>query len=399
MPSGSGYLGGYGVGPRSAYATPAELAAKPWALDFVDGGGWPAFSLAQRFDPTRLPLEWATDDWDPGLRFWTLAFDPQLHEWLQDVNLGSAAVMAAREFARHHDRWSAATLVPAADGGMYRQPPDSAAGAAGPGPSPWIPGRDLSWRVDALAGDSQRAQAWQFINNELQDLADLMADDRARYLDEAWLQSDNIPLYFMHFLGMDAAGKPWTTELMRCALAIGNLVYMDYKAHFKRVRPSTLCPGLVPPWGPPRHPAFPSGHSFLGHFIALLLLEIEPLADRYGVFSDTGLRRGRKPTWDDYRNKDHDQDMRSPLLWLAWRLAKNRERIGVHYRSDSAASRMLAGALWQAVMVAGGPESLAMPTLQRVLERARSEWPAVMPGPQPAKPGGQASGSSRKSAA
>ena len=37
-------------------------------------------------------------------------------------------------------------------------------------------------------------------------------------------------------------------------------------------------------------------------------------------------------------------EINSPLLWLSQRLAKNRERLGVHYLSDSMASRHLAAA-------------------------------------------------------
>ncbi len=393
MPSGSGFLGGYGVGLRSAYATPAELGAKPWALDFSVGSGWPAFSAGQRFDPTESLLQWATEDWDPGLCFWDLPFDAGLQEWLQDVNLAAPSVMATREFAHQHARWQAQALE---DGGAGLCRPEA------PG-VPWIAAKDLAWRVDRASTRASRRAAWQAIQIELQDLVDLMEDDRARYLDEAWLQSDGIPMYFGHFLAIDSASKPWTFELMRCALAIGNLVYMHYKSYFRRVRPSTLCPGLVPPWGPPRHPAFPSGHSFLGHFIALLLLEIEPLANRYGVFGPADPHRGSRPDRSDYQARDYGEDMRSPLLWLAWRLAKNRERIGVHYRSDSAASRRLAGAVWQALF--GDAPTIQLPTLARVLSHARAEWPPLTPvpaadeaaGKRPPTAYGAASGGLRKS--
>ena len=355
MSDGTGYFGGYGAINRSAYATPAELGPKPWTLDFSVDDGWPAFPTRLRVDPNQIkpPLEWTTDDWDPGLRFWTLDFDTQLQEWLQDVDLSSPAVMAAREFARGHEAWKASDT------------PSAGTIASA------IPAGDLKWRV--FAGHTA-ATAWTAIAAELQALEDLMHDDRARYLDEAAVQSDGIPLYFTHFMGISTASKPWTAQLMRCGLAIGNLVYMHYKAHYKRVRPSTLCAGLVPPWGPPRHPSFPSGHSFLGHFIALLLLEIGPVADRFGVFprGTPNPHLGSKPTLAQYNAVGYGDDIRSPLLWLAWRLAKNRERIGVHYRSDSSASRALAGAVWDALC--GAAPTIAVPTLHMVLTRARAEW-------------------------
>ena len=43
---------------------------------------------------------------------------------------------------------------------------------------------------------------------------------------------------------------------------------------------------------------------------------------------------------------DADYAFSGPLLWLATRLARNRERPAVHYRSNSLASRWLAGAIW-----------------------------------------------------
>ena len=57
----------------------------------------------------------------------------------------------------------------------------------------------------------------------------------------------------------------------------------------------------------------------------------------------------------------------SPLLWLAQRLGKNRERLGVHYPSDTFGSRHLAGAIWRAVLHDG---SVECPTLRSVLNHA-----------------------------
>ena len=86
-----------------------------------------------------------------------------------------------------------------------------------------------------------------------------------------------------------------------------------------------------------------------------------------------------------------------PLMWLAERLGRNRERAGLHYPSDSRASRRLAGALW--TMLTGkktdnqdpavGPvftndpaapvvdtktKAITLPALNLVLNRAKAEW-------------------------
>ena len=397
--SGAGFAGGYGDVARSDYATPAALAPIPWTLDFSAGNGWPAFPAGHRFKPDApgLKLEWRTGDWDPGLRFWTLPFDPLLTEWLQDVDLASPAVMAAREFAGCHAAWQA-----------HVDPAQELSAQAS-----WIQRliepEDLQWRVWLSPTDSaadraaRRDLAWGRTHSELQALEDLLQDDRDRYLAEAAAQSDGLTDYFVHVLGIDPASKPWTMALLGCGSAIGNVLAMQYKATYKRVRPSTLCPGLVPPWGPPQHPAFPSGHSLVAHLYALLLLQIEPVAQRFGVFDD-GQAAGRKPTHAEFFGGNGSKlgygvNMRSPLLWLAWRAAKNRERIGVHYPSDSAASRRLAAALWQALFASeadlalikpADQPGLNVPTLHSVLAKAQAEWPspgvverAVMPDDKP----------------
>ena len=342
--SGSGFLSGYGYIARSAYATPIDLGFKPWTLDFTQDGSGPAFPTDRLYNPIANSLSWLTEDWDPGLRFWTLPFDIHLTEWLQDVDMAELSTLAAREFASEQAKWQfdEAKLTSAA--------------------VDWMKATDLAWK------SANAATAWNAIKGELDELVDLMDDSRERYLAEALAQADGIPSYFIHLLGIDAASKPWTIQVIRCGLAIGNLVYMHYKAMFRRVRPSAICPGLVPPFGPPRHPAFPSGHSFLGHFIALLLLEIDPIAKRYGVEMTVNGGVGVKPVWADYRAGNK---INGALFWLAARLAKNRERIGVHYPSDSSASRQLAGGIWHEIF---GAKTIAVPTLSRVLDRARGEW-------------------------
>ena len=251
---------------------------------------------------------------------------------------------------------------------------------------------------------------------ELRKLFRAMEDDRDRWLAEANQQADGLAGYFTHFLGIDSEKRPWTFEMIRCGLAIGNLVYMYYKAHFKRVRPSLICPGLVPPFGPPRHPSFPSGHSFLGHFIAMLLMEIPEIAQRFGedndppntpLPSDVRARTGLKPSITAVMKVD--VIFGGPLMWFADRLARNRERIGVHYPSDSAFSRMLAAAICQLLVTDAGTsvldtnsppvrhwpdldnratppqrtnalgymkpaELIHCPTLRHVRRMARSEW-------------------------
>ena len=125
---------------------------------------------------------------------------------------------------------------------------------------------------------------------------------------------------------------------------MGNMFYMYYKEVFRRVRPSAIAPGLVPPFGPPRHPAFPSGHSFAGHFMRVVAARDRgPCGALRRAKTTAGQRR--KPS--ALETSCRPDVFEGPLLWLASRLAKNRERAGLHYPSDSLASRWLAGAVWK----------------------------------------------------
>jgi len=358
--SGTGFLGGYGPVARYEYATPAALAPIPWMMDFAEGDGWPSFPYALRINPYagETPVEWRASDWDPGLRFWSLKFDPQLTEWLQDLNLAAPSVMAAREFANGSDYWLA---------GDKRSPMQVAFEGAGD---------LLTWRAQEGATQRERDDAFTVINGELDELVDLMRDDRMRYLEELSLQSGQIVPYFVHLMGMNPATKPWTMELMNCASSLGNLVKMQYKSHYRRVRASFLCPGLTPPWGPPQHPSFPSGHSTVAHLTALLLLSVKGIAQRFGIYETDNNRTvanvGRAPRIGDMLSEAYGVDQRSPLLWMAWRIAKGRERLGVHYPSDSAAGRRLAFLVWEQCVF---DDNIPVPALKTVLARAQAEWP------------------------
>lgn len=367
---GRGFLGGYGAIARFEYATPVGLSPLPWSADFTVGEGWPPYPVEHRLDPFGPLLAWQAADWDPALRFWTLPFDPQLTEWLQDLNLGDPSIMAAREFAGQHRQWLAGT--DGTNGYVSPLHAELEADAAGEGLFAWRPGRGGSGPAPD-ASVQARADARAAIDRDLIQLVDLMRDDRARYLEETAMQSGQIAPYFIHLLRMDPSARPWTVALMNCASAIGNLVKMQYKAHYRRVRPSTLCPGLVPPWGPPRHPAFPSGHSTVAHLTAMFLLSVPGIARQLGIF-DPGAPRGRAPRPQDMAAA-YGVDQRSPMLWLAWRIAKGRERLGLHYPTDSAAGRRLAVLLWQALGLAEGhAATITVPALDQVRRMAQAEW-------------------------
>jgi hypothetical protein len=444
-----------------------DLGYRPWAPDFTpDDAGNPPFPWDEIVNPYQLDangndsfLEWTTQDWDPALRFWTLPYDRHLNQWLKSVDASKPSIMAACEFGGQEERW--------------RYGRDELLKRC------WLETLDLAWQPDpklkpAGAGGSAnagwmavKAAAFGSIQGEIQQLQMLMEDDRDRYLNEIIEQADGLAGYIIAFVNTYQSRYPWTIELVNCGLAIGNIAYFSFKQHFKRVRPSTLCPGLAPPFGPPGHPSFTSGHSFLGHLIALLLLEIPAVQQRFGMFNTPfdGRRGGpvasnvtapatitianpalvtlTVDTVEGYQLGVGDQIVfepvaggglpapilpdtlyyilgplvsgssfnisaapngpaistagaagagpvaaliprnplagrrafDSPLLWLAERIAKNRERLGVHYPSDSAGSRHLAAGIWQALLHDDSDNGIYCPTLDTVLAHAKAEWP------------------------
>jgi membrane-associated phospholipid phosphatase len=283
-------------------------------------------------------------------------------EWLAAVDPTLPSIMAAREFGGQPDLWQfdRANL-------LARN---------------WLEVGDLAWEPDeavraggAVAWAAERLRAFGIIRAEIEELQMLMQDDRDRHLAEAEAQSDGLSDYIIHFIGASQARHPWTIELISCGLAIGNIVYMYYKAYFKRVRPSFLCPGLTLSFGSPAHAAFPSGHSFLGHFIALLLLEIPGIAQRYGIFNVLDGSAGTTPVQASLSGSNA---IASPLLWLAQRLAWNREVVGLHYKTDTWGGRHLAAGIWWALLHAPN-NRIVCPTLETVLRRATAEWPTPWP--------------------
>jgi len=179
---------------------------------------------------------------------------------------------------------------------------------------------------------------------EIPALLDLMQTDRERYLQEIIAQHDNAPLYWLSMMGITQLAKPYTFTLLHIALRIGEMAVVFYKKTYKRPRPSQICPGLFPPFGPPGHPAFPSGHSTQGWLMSYCLLRCLP---------DQATRDQFKPH----------------LKWLAKRVARNRERAGLHYKSDSLGGRSLAKFLMSLLM-----DSPPASKFHEILGLAQEEW-------------------------
>ncbi|HWL80754.1 MAG TPA: phosphatase PAP2 family protein [Roseomonas sp.] len=239
----------------------------------------------------------------------------------------------------------------AADPGWQDDAVNIPAGLADP-PNP--PGNLLLRGWDALvnpvvAGDPARGHV-AFVAGEIEALRRLMAQDRERYMAEILAQQNFAPDYWVGLLNMSRSRTPWTIRLMFLASRVAELVVMRAKLFYDRPRPSHVCPALSPPYGPPAHPSFPSAHSAQSFLIAHCLTDATRAAD--GISPYAGM-----------------------LIWLARRIAHNRERGGFHYRSDTLAGEWLAQkTLVRLLALADGTGPAKAPVVEEIFRQARAEW-------------------------
>jgi membrane-associated phospholipid phosphatase len=189
------------------------------------------------------------------------------------------------------------------------------------------------------------------------DQLQMLSEYRAEVMSEALAQMTDMVGYWAGLLMFSPYSHPWTFRLARTAIVVGEFLAMYYKRSYQRARPSQLSPTLMPPIPVPGHASYPSGHATQAYLLSLLLGQVMPPVV-VNLFN---------PTASAYPGTQPD----SLLGRLAERVARNREVLGVHYPSDSAAGKNLALA--------------ALPLLQQcaslntamtgAFAMARLEWP------------------------
>jgi membrane-associated phospholipid phosphatase len=284
---GMGMGMGMGMAGWPAGAVPSELAPRPFTLDFTPDLAHPDFPAR-----TIPSARWSYDDklWDGSIY----------------------ALLALREFAGQ--AWNNYDLAAAR--------PDL-----------------FGWR------DANAAVKEAFVLPEIQLLRNFMESERERYMTEILVQHDNAPGFWVALLGLTDGSKPKTCLLMQMALRCGEMAAIYFKRQFSRVRPSVVCPGLAPPFGPPGHPSFPSGHATQAWLLSIALKAATPKVAGTSIYADQ-------------------------LDWLAQRVAVNRERAGLHYPSDSEAGKVLATELFANYLSV----QARCPTFHTTLTQAQAEW-------------------------
>lgn len=134
---------------------------------------------------------------------------------------------------------------------------------------------------------------------------------------------------------MDRTQFPATAALLADSIHDLEVIEMQQKEKFDRIRPSFLDTTLTPVIVVPEFPAYPSYHATETHFFAYVFAELAP-------------------------------SRRDEFLARAQQIALNREIAGVHYPSDSAAGVLLAQQFFDIMMKNEKFETL--------LAAAKAEW-------------------------
>ena len=198
------------------------------------------------------------------------------------------------------------------------------------------------------------------VRKEIKELVIAAETERADAVSEIISQHMTFVPHLMALLDASPASHPKTYLLINSAVLIAGFAGQHFKQISQRRRPGQVCPALNPPIPVPGHAAYPSGHSTQAHLCALSLTRA------FGgtpALPETGLPG---PAPDPELATRLQVDAAPALRAMAWRLARNREIAGVHYRSDTLGGRELAEKLF--VALAG------MPGYVQLLRDVNDEW-------------------------
>ena len=186
-------------------------------------------------------------------------------------------------------------------------------------------------------------------------------------MSEALAQSTDMVGYWAGLLMFSRFSHPWTFRLARIAIVVGEFIAMTLKRLHQRPRPSQLSPALMPPIPVPGHASYPSGHATQAYLLSHLMAQVMP------AVVTTALGPAAPPPPPTVLPNGLAGPAAATLLHrLAERVARNREVMGLHYRSDSIAGQNVAADILPLLLAC---PTMAAPPLNGVIAMAQLEWP------------------------
>ena len=168
-------------------------------------------------------------------------------------------------------------------------------------------------RRDALVSPWNRGTT-----EELRHLREDRKPERLEHIGEIVTEQQSLVMVGLWYdlLGIGPQSRPLSSELLHATIHLGGSVAGYFKDRFNRVRPWVLAPELFPPIPSPGLPAYPGGHSTQVYLMARTLQYLMP-------------------------------DKTTEITSIADRVAANRERAGLNYRSDTEAGKELADRVFE----------------------------------------------------
>lgn len=223
----------------------------------------------------------------------------------------------------------------------------------------------FAWRVlpeyVQLPWKNQSPGAPAPAGNELAILANYARFDRADALDEIMSQKDEFVTEFMGLLAITPSSHPNTYRVMHLANLFAAFTVLYFKGVYRRIRPSQRLPLLRPPIQVPGHASYPSGHATQAHLVAFCTTTVLPAA----------MVANSPPS------------LKTSLVGLADRIARNREIAGLHYPSDTAGGVALATNIFKMIEAdrakppptnPPAPGQQVMPSYGSAIVAAQEEW-------------------------
>jgi len=156
--------------------------------------------------------------------------------------------------------------------------------------------------------------------------------------------------YFAMLLNLQPGRHRYTFELMSTVFKLSTFASMQFKHHFRVLRPADRSPLVQPIINTPRHGSYPAGHATQCAFVATVLTAV---------------------VGTHFQDSNGQDDFPVQIGLLADRIAHNRVVAGLHFLEDNVKGRALgialAGYFLNLVTVNGT-------ALKWLFAGAKSEW-------------------------